>query len=210
MSIVGRQFGRPRGLLGRIVGRAMARGNADFNRWLVQEIRDLGEKNMIRIVELGPGPGIGLQETLRAFPEARVWGVDLSPEMLSQSRKRNLDQITSGRLVLLEGDAASLQELAPIDLVLATHVLYFWHRPATELGQLHRVLRPGGLLALGYQLKQSMPSMAQKNFPKEGHLLYDNDDELSVLLNAAGFTNVRFVVKGRREAPEGRLALASV
>ena len=210
MSIVGRQFGRPRGLLGRIVGRVMARSNADFNTWFVREISALGMNDVTRIVELGPGPGIGLQETLRAFPEARVWGVDLSPEMLSQCRKRNLDQISSGRLVLLEGDAASLQELAPVDLVLAAHVLYFWHQPATELAQLYRVLRPGGLLALGYHLKQNMPRMAQTNFPKEGHLLYDSDDELSMLLGVAGFTNVRFVVKGESEAPEGRLALATV
>jgi ubiquinone/menaquinone biosynthesis C-methylase UbiE len=210
MSIVGRQFGRPRGLLGQIVGRVMARSNADFNKWIVHEISELGTNDMGRIVELGPGPGIGLQETLRAFPEAHVWGVDLSPEMLSQCRKRNLDQVNSGRLTLVGGDVASLQEFGPIDLVLAAHVLYFWHQPATELAQIHRVLRPGGLLALGYQLKRNMPQISQKNFPKEGHLLYSNDDELSVLLRAAGFTDVRFVVKGKSEAPEGRLALATV
>jgi trans-aconitate methyltransferase len=188
----------------------MARSNADFNAWFVRETSGLGLHDVRRIVELGPGPGIGLQETLRAFPEARVWGVDLSPEMLSQCRKRNLDQIRSGRLILLEGDTASLQGLAPVDLAFAAHVLYFWHQPATELAQLYRVLRPGGLLALGYQLRQNMPQMAQRNFPKEGHLLYDSDDELSILLAGAGFTNVRFVVKGGSEAPEGRLALATV
>lgn len=59
----------------------MARSNADFNKWIVHEISELGTNDMGRIVELGPGPGIGLQETLRAFPEAHVWGVDLSPEM---------------------------------------------------------------------------------------------------------------------------------
>jgi hypothetical protein len=56
---------------------------------------------------------------------------------------------------------------------------------------------------LGYQLKQHMPQISQRDFPKEGHLLYENDDELSVLLSGAGFTNVRFVVKGESEAPGG-------
>jgi len=209
MSIVARQFGRPRGLLGRLVGRLMARSNADFNKWFVHQISGLGLNDVRRIVELGPGPGIGLQETLRAFPEARVWGVDLSTEMLSQSRRRNLDQIRSGRLILLEGDVTSLQELAPVDLVMAAHVIYFWHRPDEELAQLHRVLRPGGLLALGYQLRANMPRMAQRNFPKEGHLLYDSDNDLSMLLDGVGFKNARFVVKGSSEAPAGRLALAT-
>ncbi|MEO6044373.1 MAG: class I SAM-dependent methyltransferase [Tepidiformaceae bacterium] len=209
MSIVARQFGRPRGILGRIVGQVMARSNADFNKWFVGEIRGLVTLDVRRIVELGPGPGIGLQETLRAFPEARVWGVDLSPEMLAQSRKRNSEEVTSGRLILLQRDAAALEDLAPVDLVMAAHVVYFWHTPATELAELHSILRTGGLLALGYQLRPNMPQVSQKNFPKEGHLLYDSDEELSTLLVAAGFTDVRVVVKGGTDGPEGRIALAT-
>jgi len=54
-----------------------------------------------------------------------------------------------------------------------------------------------------------MPAMARKNFPKEGHVLYESDDDLSVLLDGAGFKSVRFIIKGRSEAPEGRLALAT-
>jgi len=207
MSIFARQFGRPRGLLGRLVGRGMARGNADFNRWFVHEISSLSSNDVRRIVELGPGPGIGLQETLRAFPEARVWGVDPSPEMLAQARKRNVEHIRSGRLTLLEGDVASLEGLAPLDIVLAAHVLYFWHRPDAELSRLRSAVRPGGMLALGYQLRPNMPPMAQRNFPKEGHLLYDSDTQLTELLEGAGFQDVRFLVMGPSEAPHGRLAL---
>lgn len=208
MSLIARQCRRPRGLLGRLIGRGMARGNADFNRWLVHQVSGLGLGDIGRIVELGPGPGVGLQEVLRAFPDARIWGVDHSPVMLSQSRKRNLAEISSGRLVVIEGDAASLQELAPLDLVLASHVLYFWHRPAAELARIHGALRPAGWLALGYQLGPNMPASAQRNFPKEGHLLYESDDEITALLEGAGFRNVRFAVKGPSEAPEGRLAVA--
>ncbi len=209
MSIIARQFGRPRGIPGRLVGRVMARSNADFNHWLVQQVRGLSTGDQMRIVEVGPGPGVGLQETLRAFPDAKVWGIDQSREMLSQSRKRNREEADSGRLVLLQGDAASILPLAPVDLVLATHVLYFWHEPALVLAQLCQVLRPGGLLALGYQLKSNMPPLAQKNFPKEGHLLYESDEELLELLKAAAFADVRFVVMGDKSAPEGRLALAT-
>lgn len=208
MSVVARQFGRPRGLLGRVIGRGMARGNADFNRWFVQEIRGLGLADIGRIVELGPGPGIGLQETLRAFPEARLWGIDPSPVMLSQFRKRNLAAVRSGRLVAIEGGVESLPPLAPVDLVLAAHVLYFWRQPAATLAQIHGALRPGGWLALGYQLRRNMPPMAQKRFPMEGYLLYDSDGQVGALLEGAGFKHPRFVIKGPTDAPEGRLAIA--
>ena len=209
MSIIASQFGHPHGLIGRLVGKIMARSNADFNRWVVQEVRKAYDGEAARIVELGPGPGIGLDEILRLFPAATVWGVDPSPEMLSQSRKRNLEHVEAGRLTLLNGSATLLADLAPIDIVVATHVVYFWHQPAAELAQLHGGLRAGGLLALAYQLRQHMPKVSQTNFPKKGHLLYGSDDELVELLRDAGFRAVSNLVKGSAGAPEGRLALAT-
>jgi SAM-dependent methyltransferase len=146
---------------------------------------------------------------LRTFPEAQIWGVDLSPEMLAQSRKRNLEHSNSGRLILIEGDPSSLSRLAPLDLVLAVHVLYFWRRPDAELAQIRAALRPGGCLALGYQLRQNMPPGSQRNFLKEGYRLYESDDDVATLLREAGFKNVSLVIKGPSEAPEGRLALAT-
>ena len=209
MSVFARQFSRPSGIVGRLVGRGMVRGNGSFNRWLVGEIAAQVPGGVERAVELGPGPGVGLHELLGRFPEARVWGIDLSPEMLSQSRGRNSEETSSGRLTLIEGGVESLRALAPIDLVMAAHVLYFWHEPAEAVGQIYRALRPGGVFALGYQLRLNMPPISQKNFPKEGHVLYDSDDAVAALLTRAGFKSVGFFVMGLREAPEGRLALAS-
>ena len=210
LGIVARQFGHPRGVLGRLVGRGMARSNADFSRWTVGQVRHHVTEVPARIVELGPGPGVGLEELLRAFPEAKVWGVDLSREMLAQSRRRNAALADDGRLSLLEGNAAVLGDLAPIDIVAANHVLYFWREPEVELSLIGRSLRPGGLLALGYQLRSNMPAMAQKQFPRQGFQLYDSDEEVHALLRSAGFIGVGQRVKGSPERFEGRLALATI
>ena len=208
MPIIARQFGHPRGLLGHFIGRGMARNNADFNRWFIGEISHRSAPGVSRIAELGPGPGVGLQAILSTFPDSHVWGIDPSPEMLAQSRRRNRADVESQRLVLLEGDARGLQELAPLDLVLASHVLYFWHQPAAEIALIKSALRPGGRLALGYQLKANMPRFAQQNFPKAGHMLYETDDALISAIKGAGFEKVEIAVKGPSDAPEGRLAFA--
>jgi SAM-dependent methyltransferase len=128
--------------------------------------------------------------------------------MLAQSRKRNSAQVKAGRLALVRGSVASLAEIPPLDVVVACRVLYFWHRPADELLAIHRSLRRGGLLALGYQLKPNMPPMAQKYFPQQGHLLYETEDEVARLLRSAGFKTVTHQMKGTLAA-EGRVALAT-
>jgi trans-aconitate methyltransferase len=210
-AVVGlaQQFGHPSGLLGAVVGRGMARGNAELSRWVVQQATAHHGDGVSRVAELGPGPGVGLEALLAEFPAAQVWGVDLSSVMLSQSRKRNRSAVTAGRLTLLEGGVSALSASAPADIVMANHVLYFWHDPAAEMAQIRGILRPGGLLALGYQLKPNMPAMAQRRFPPAGHRLYEADDEVSGLATAAGFGSVMHVVKGPAEAPEGRVMLAT-
>ena len=204
-----RQFGHPSGLLGAVVGRGMARGNAELSRWVVQQAAaHLGDA-VRRVAELGPGPGVGLEVLLAQFPDAQVWGVDVSSVMLSQSRKRNQSAVTGGRLTLLEGGTSALGASEPADLVMANHVLYFWVDPVAEMAEIRRVLRPGGLLALGYQLKENMPAMAQRRFPAAGHRLYGTAEEVSGLAVEAGFDHVTQVVKGLAEAPEGRVLLAT-
>ena len=180
-AVVGlaQQFGHPSGLLGALVGRGMARGNAEHVRWVVHQAAAHHGDAVGRIAELGPGPGVGLEALLAQFPDAQVWGVDVSSVMLSQSRKRNQAAVAAGRLTLLEGGVPALSASAPADLVMANHVVYFWRDPAAEMAQVRGFLRPGGLLALGYQLKQNMPAMAQRRFPPAGHRLYEADEEVT-------------------------------
>ena len=164
---------------------------------------------VVRVAELGPGPGVGLEALLARFPAAHVWGVDLSPVMLAQSRRRNRTAVSSGRLTLLEGDVSALGVSRPVDLVMANHVLYFWPDPVTELAGIRELMAVGGLVAIGYQLRQDMPTMAQKRFPAAGHRLYDTAADVSRLAAEAGFGSVTQAVKGPAEAPEGRVMLAT-
>jgi trans-aconitate methyltransferase len=186
----------------------MVRGNGELSRWVVQQVRGSYEGEAGRVAELGPGPGIGLERLLAEFREAHAWGVDLSPEMLAQARKRNLAQVEAGRLTLIEGNTSALADVAPADIVMANHVLYFWRDPKAELEQIRGFMRPGGLLAVGYHLRQNMPGFAQKRFPLAGHLLYDSDDEVARLARTAAFSSITHRVKGSAEAPKGRVMLA--
>lgn len=209
-SAMARQFGNPRGVVGRLVGRMMARGNRDLNVWVVGALRERCDPDAVtRVVEIGPGPGIGLACLLDSFPRAQVWGVDLSTTMLRQARRHNIAAVRAGRLRLEHADASAVSTMAPLDLIVAVHVLYFWPDPVPVLSRLHTALAPDGALALGFQLRPHMPAPARRNFPRAGHRLYDSDEDISRVLTEAGFTQVDIAVKGPTDAPHGRLAVAS-
>jgi trans-aconitate methyltransferase len=203
------QFGKPSGLLGGVVGRGMAKGNAALSRWVIDQAAVHLGGTAERIAELGPGPGVGLETLLETFPDAHVWGIDISSVMLSQSRKRNRTALEAGRLTLLEGGVETLSACAPADVVMANHVLYFWRDPVAELAAIRSSLRVGGLLALGYQLRENMPTMAQKRFPVAGHRLYESEQDVTSVAVEAGFSDVVHQVKGHADAPEGRVMLVT-
>ena len=138
-----------------------------------------------------------------------MWGADLSSVMISQSHARNRVAVASGRLILVEGGTSALSGSQPADLVMANHVIYFWRDPIAEMSLIRGYLRPGGILAMGYQLRQNMPAMAQRRFPPAGHRLYETEDELTQLATAAGFTSITHLTKGPADAPEGRVTLAT-
>lgn len=209
MNFVARQLANPHGPLGWLIGRGMARSNADFSRWTVHQLQQCLTQPPRRVVEVGPGPGIGLEELLRRFPQAQVWGIDRSREMLRQAGLRNRSKVQAGRLALVHGDVLAVTDLAPIDLIAANHVLYFWSDPEAVLTTIRTCLAPDGSLALGYQLRQSMPRMTQKQFLNEGFRLYDSERDVEALLEAAGFVTITHHLKGSAEAPEGWLSVAA-
>lgn len=209
MGLIGRQFGGPTGLVGRLVGRFMARGNAEFNRWLVQEVAARVTPAPRRVVELGCGPGVGLEALLTAFADAEILGVDPSREMCAQAARRNRAAIEDGRLRLVRGDAGAVAADSPVDLIVAVHVVYFLHDPVHELRRVADLLDAGGHAALGYQLREHMPPVSQREFAAEGHRLYEADEELRLLLREAGLDASDAVVLGDPKSPGGRLLLAT-
>jgi SAM-dependent methyltransferase len=117
--------------------------------------------------------------------------------------------VASGRLHLVQGDAADLRRFAPVDLVAAVHVLYFWHDAPAAVRQVKELLASGGQLAIGYQLKTHMPAAAQRDFPAEGHVLYASDRDVQDAVVAGGLVPAEPVVFGPPEQPSGRVLLAT-
>lgn len=142
-SLLGRGFGEPAGLLGRLGGRLMASGNGPTERHVVGLAECApGESVLV----LGPGPGVGVRELLRA--SVRVIAVDPSPVMLEATMRRCRDVVEpDGRLTLRVGTAE--EHGAPsrsVDVVISVNNVMLWADRRAGLAAVFDALRPGGRL----------------------------------------------------------------
>src|SRR5882757_4219880 len=104
-SILIRAFGRPKGVLGRLGGVMMARINKDCAAWVIDL---LAIQPNDQVLEVGFGPGVGIQLLARSATTGYVAGADPSAEMVEQATARNANVIRSGRVDLRHGSVESL------------------------------------------------------------------------------------------------------
>lgn len=145
-ALLYRAFGRPTGILGSIGGRILARMNGDVARQVV-ELLALEPDD--RVLEVGFGPGVGIELAAAAVPDGFVAGADPSEQMFVQARKRNRAAIETGRVDLRLAVAAELPfDDGSFDAAFAVNSTPMWPDPVAGLREVRRVLRPGGQIAV--------------------------------------------------------------
>lgn len=169
-----RMFGRPEGILGRLGGLIMARGNRDAAAQVI-ELLDVRPED--KVLEVGFGPGVAVQLLLQRVPAGSVAGVDPSQEMVRQAAKRNADALLSHRADLRQSSAERLPFAdETFDKALAINSMQVWPDAGAGLREIRRVLKHGGKVALGFTVHSGQP--------REG---------VVELLGAAGFAQARIV-----------------
>ncbi len=195
--MISAQFARPRGLLGRLVGRTMARRNAQLTRRVVAALELCGAETA---VEFGPGPGVGLRLLAEALPNGRVIGVEPSPVMRAQAAARTRQ--FAHRVELIDATAATVTlPAASVDAVCAVNNVQLWQPLLPSLTRVLQLLRPGGAVAFGVTEHAVLAD--------GGSVGRDFDSRLLPRLTEAGFTDLtaawepggngeELLVKGRR------------
>lgn len=179
---IGEQLRSPRGRYGRMIGRLMALINSKPNRLAIAAINVQPDDT---VLELGFGPGRGVAGLAQRVSQGRVLGIDQSSEMLELATRANHHAIENGLVQLRLGRFEALPyDDASIDRVVAINVAYFFGPEGTEVAEIYRVLRAGGLAVI-YVTDRATMSTWKFSRP-DTHRLYDAD-ELNSLLRAGGF-----------------------
>ncbi len=180
-AIVG-QFGRPTGVVGRLVGLVMATrpSNRERNRRTIDLLEIQPDD---RVLEIGYGPGLAIQWAAERTVRGKVVGVDHSELMHRQATRRNDRAIRAGRVELHTAPLDAMPVFdGRFDKVFAVNVFLFLPDAVGALVKLAAVMKPGGTIALTFQPR--IQGATNEDTRSGGEQLGDS-------LRVAGFSEVR-------------------
>jgi SAM-dependent methyltransferase len=181
-----RQFGNPRGTLGRLVGFVMSHrsSNLERTRWAISLLHV--QPNDCAL-EIGFGPGVAIRMLAELATDGVVYGVDHSPLMLEQASRRNQDFIRAGRVTLMVASASRLPSFERrFDKVLDINAFQFWEDQSGTLAQVRQRMQPEGIIAIVHQPRNARAT--KEDAIKAG-------ERISKHLSASGFQEVRVELK---------------
>jgi len=139
-------FAKPAGVLGRLAGWFMLWTNRQADLLEVLRVRP-GQ----HVLEVGYGPGGLVRLLAERSGAALIRGVDPAPVMREQATKINRAAVNAGRVELGLGSAehTGLADHS-VDLAVSVNNVAIWPDLQAGLGELRRVLRPGGTLVIAW------------------------------------------------------------
>jgi ubiquinone/menaquinone biosynthesis C-methylase UbiE len=115
---------------------------SNFARWVPLHIEHAAPQAGDRVLDVACGTGIVARSVAPLVgPQGRVVALDLSPDMLAVAR--TLPSPDGPPIEWREGDAVSLPD-GPFDVVFCQQGLQFVDDKAAAVGEMTRVLAPGG------------------------------------------------------------------
>ena len=160
----------PKGALGRLGGHLMSH-DRQMPTWVV-ELLDINPSDTV--LEVGSGPGVGLELAAARAHKGRVAGVDPSETMLEMAHRRNRTLIEARRMELHRGSVDKLPfDDATFDKAMTMNSLHLWPDPVAGLKEVRRTLRKGGRIAVAFT-----------------RFSYTSADKFEIHLIEAGFVDV--------------------
>jgi SAM-dependent methyltransferase len=139
---LGKQLRRPSGFFGRFVARIMEFRNGNSYRKIIQQL-DLTGGDVI--LEIGYGPGVGINLIATGHPDCLIDGIDFSELMYEKAQRKNKKWIDRGNIHLSCGDLLiDSLETGKYDRVFCLNVIYFWNDLNLAFTKVHSLLKPGG------------------------------------------------------------------
>jgi ubiquinone/menaquinone biosynthesis C-methylase UbiE len=148
---IARQFGNPTGFGGTISTLIM---NC-LNRKLYEAvIGNLNTQTTDAILDIGFGNGYLVGRLSNKNP-LKMYGIDISPDMLKVATKKFRQKVEQGKIALLLADVQDLPfENDLIDKIYTINTVYFWQDIHRGFAEIKRILKPEGVFLNVIYLKE--------------------------------------------------------
>ena len=188
-NFIGRQFKKPTGLFGNISSNVMVKGNRNKYNTLIKDM-DLQPNDTL--LEIGYGPGIGIQMISQIHESFVIHGVDFSKLMHKKASKLNKSDIDKNKVQLQYGDFLQMP-LAQnqYDKIFCLNVVYFWDELNKPFEKARSLLKTGGSF---YIFMHDVNTLIEKKAPDSVFNKY-SVEQVVADLRSSGFTAIEHYSK---------------
>ncbi len=186
LNAIGKQLQHPKGLFGRALFTWMTTMTIAPARWTA-DLLDVQPDDDVLEVGFGSGANIGL--LARRASKGDVTGAEISETAIEMASKRNARAISEGRVRLHQAAGGALPfDDGTFDKACTVATAYVIADPGAVFREMHRVLRPNGLAAVTFPVREKF--MRFKPAGTEGFHLHELAD-LEAAFRDAGFVDTR-------------------
>lgn len=180
-----RQLSQPQGWVGqKLVAPFLDRYHARLQKLYFQQAAVRPHDHLL---EIGFGSGKALTAFAQLATHGKVCGIELSADMIELARLQNRSLIETGRVELKQ---AGLDQIPyadqSFDKVLTANTIYYWPNPQANVGEMARVLKPGGQMLVAFRAPR-----INNIFTRTAGLNWVSPDELIDWMSKNGLSHIR-------------------
>ena len=183
--MISAHFKKPSGLIGRFTSRLMVKGNKSNYDVL---LRDMNIQPGDKILEIGYGPGIGINRIAAKCTSCEICGIDFSKLMYHKATAMNKAFIDSGHVRLLYGEFVNTAiNITGLDKIFCINVVYFWNDLQPPFKKIKSLLKQDGK----FYFYMAHPDFLRKLNPADDIFNKYSIEQVTAALSSAGFTNIK-------------------
>lgn len=195
----GNQCQRPAGFLGRFALWNMNSRHSKVTDWGLSHV-SIDERDTI--LDAGCGGGRTVNKLAAIASQGKVYGVDFSRESVAFASRINKQWIDTGRVEIREASVSQLPFSADMfDVITAVETHFWWPDLASDMCEVSRVLKPGGVLIIIAEVYKGANTVTAKLAEKyallSGMKLLTANEHRELFTNA-GYSDVQIIEEPRK------------
>jgi ubiquinone/menaquinone biosynthesis C-methylase UbiE len=158
----------------------------DFSRWVLSRHHWRGDE---RVLDIGCGPGLYFENLQSLLTTGKIVAADISAGMMKKAKTHdNADQ-----MAFAQADVQSLPFADhTFDVVLANHMLFHVNNLEVAFREIHRILKPKGILIAATNSQYSMAefnTLSRRALTLLGHPPTEDHNEFSRFFESFSLEN---------------------